>query len=82
MHFSPCLRIYPQGPRSSSKLIADVSETNEAGARRFPLFPHWTSLTPPPTTVAGGARRGDCDRDAEAMDAGFDRLDAYLQWIA
>ena len=83
---------FPQGPRSPSKLISDVSEINVRFARRFPLFPNWTSSRPPfeisslpfPSTCASlEARDAALATGMQmGMDSGFERLDAYLQKIS
>jgi hypothetical protein len=66
---------FPQGLRSPSKLISDVSETNVRFARRFPAL---SGLD-----VVDAARDGALATGMQKrMDAGFNRLDAYLQTIS
>jgi hypothetical protein len=49
-------------------------KTNVGRARRFPLFPNWTSLEARDAALATGMQKG--------MDSSFERLDAYLQKIS
>jgi hypothetical protein len=60
-----------QGPRTPSKLIADVSETNVGGARTISALSAQDVLH---AAIATGMQK--------RMDAGFDRLDDYLQTIS